>query len=568
MSRFDTALGRYQEGVEKSLQFLDQQKFSKKLWAKDPSLWTKDPETQRKIRDRLGWLTVTETMVEKVSELVVFAQSMKDAGFTHGVLLGMGGSSLCPEVCREIYGVAEGALDLMVLDSTDPATILGVEASLNLKKTLFIVASKSGTTQEVQALYGYFYEKMKTIDPTRTGQHFVAITDPGTLLERLAQEQGFRRIFLNPPDIGGRYSALSYFGLVPAALIGMDLEAFLDRAERMVQSCASEVSVSENPGIYLGVVLGELGRSGRDKVTLMASPSVQSFGGWLEQLLAESTGKDGKGLVPVEGETVGPPAVYENDRLFIYLRLGSPSDSALDQAVESLQQAGHPVVRIFLQDSLDLVGEFFRWEVATAVAGAILGVNPFDEPNVTESKENTRQVLQSFRQTGRLDLPTPILEAEGVRLYGNIEPWNISPRDTLWAFLNRSRAGDYMTLMAYLERSQGHETLLQKIRLLIRDRFHLATTLGYGPRFLHSTGQLHKGGPPKGLFLQITAEDTQDLTIPGEPYTFGILKKAQALGDYYSLTRKGLRTLHLHLGRNTEEDLKRLLRWLEDRLKE
>ncbi|MCI0526591.1 MAG: bifunctional transaldolase/phosoglucose isomerase [Nitrospira sp.] len=568
MSRFDATLGRDQQQVKKTLQFLDQQEFSKKLWAKDPSLWSVNPETQQKIRNRLGWLTVTETMTGKTSDLVAFARSLKDAAFTHAVLLGMGGSSLCPEVCREIYGVAEDALDLIILDSTDPATILRIEASLDLKRTLFIVASKSGTTQEVQSLYGYFYEKMKTVEPTRTGQHFVAITDPGTSLERLAQEQSFRKIFLNPPDIGGRYSALSYFGLVPAALIGMDLEDFLDRAEGMVQNCASQVAASENPGLYLGAVLGELGKVGRDKVTFITSPLIQSFGAWLEQLLAESTGKEGKGLIPVVGETIGPPAVYENDRLFIYLSSALLPDPILDETVKALQQAGHPVVRIFLQDSLDLGGEFFRWELATAVAGAILGINPFDEPNVTESKENTRQILQVFCHTGKLDLPTPILEAEGVRLYGNVEPWNVSPKDTLWAFLNQSRTGDYVTLMAYIERSKDHETLLQKIRILIRDRFHLATAVGYGPRFLHSTGQLHKGGPSKGLFLQITSEDAQDLTIPGEPYTFGILKKAQALGDYYSLIHKGLRVLHLHLGRNTKEDLKRLLEWLEDRIKE
>jgi glucose-6-phosphate isomerase len=568
MSRVDAILAHDRERIEKTLQILDQQQFSRRLWAKDPSLWTNDPDTQQKIRERLGWLTAAETISDPTRDLAAFTQSMKDAGFTHGVLLGMGGSSLCPEVCREIFGVAEGALDLIVLDSTDPATILGIEARLDLKKTVFIVASKSGTTQEVQALYGYFHEKMRVVEPTRTGQHFVAITDSGTPLERLAQERSFRRIFLNPSDIGGRYSALSYFGLVPAALIGMDLEAFLDRAGRMVQSCASVVSATENPGIYLGAVLGELGKSGRDKVTFIASSLIQGFGHWLEQLLAESTGKEGKGLIPVVGETVGPPAVYGKDRLFIYLRLGFPPDPALDRAVEALQQAGHPVIRIFLQDPLDLGGEFFRWEVATAVAGAILGVNPFDEPNVAESKENTRQVLQAFCHKGKLDLPTPILQGEGIRLYGNIEPWNISPRDTLWAFLNQSRTGNYMALMAYLERSPVHEALLQKIRRLIRDRFHLSTTLGYGPRFLHSTGQLHKGGPPKGLFLQITAEDTHDLAIPGKPYTFGILKTAQALGDYYALIRKELRILHLHLGRDTAGDLKRMLGWLEDRLKE
>jgi hypothetical protein len=347
----------------------------------------------------------------------------------------------------------------------------------------------------------------------------------------------------------------------------MDLEAFLDRAEEMVQECSVGVSVAENPGVYLGAVLGELGKAGRDKVTLVASPTLQGFGGWLEQLLAESTGKEGKGLIPVVGETVGPPAVYGDDRIFVYMRLKLSSDPVLDQSVEALMTAGHPVIRIFLQDLLDLGGEFFRWELATAVAGAVLGVNPFDEPNVTESKANTRQVLQSFCRTGKLDQPVPILEIEGIRMYGNIEPWNISPRDTLWEFLNRSRTGDYTALMAYLERSPAHEALLQKIRLLIRDRFHLATTLGYGPRFLHSTGQLHKGGPFKGLLLQITSEDAQDIDIPGEPYTFGILKKAQALGDYYALVRQGRRVLHLHLGRDTGEDLKRLLGWLEDRLR-
>jgi len=567
MTGYKAILGHYEGQVKKTLQSLDQQGFAKKLWAKDPSLWTKDPATQEKVRNRLGWLTVTETLADKTGDLVVFARSIKDAGFTHGVLLGMGGSSLCPEVCREIYGVAQDDLDLRVLDSTDPATIVGIESSLDFKKTLFIVASKSGTTHEVQALYRYFFEKMKAVEPTETGKHFVAITDPGTPLERLAREQNFRRIFLNPSDIGGRYSALSYFGLVPAALIGMDLQGFLDRADGMVQDCASHIPISENPGIYLGAVLGELGKAGRDKVTLIASPSIQSFGVWLEQLLAESTGKEGRGLIPVVGETVGPPSVYGNDRLFIYLRIGPHPDPALDPAVEALQRAGHPVLSIFLQDPLDVGREFFRWELATAVACAILRVNPFDEPNVTESKENTHRVLQAFYPTGRLDLPTPILEAEGVCLYGNVAPGNVLPKDTLWAFLNQSRARDYITLMAYLERSQGHETLLQKIRLLIRDHFHLATTLGYGPRFLHSTGQLHKGGPPKGLFLQITSEDTQDLPIPDEQYTFGILKKAQALGDYHSLTRKGLRALHLHLSRHAGRDLKTVLGWLQDKVK-
>ena len=556
MTGFHADLGPYRERVEKRLEFLDQEGFSKRLQAKDPSLWKSDPDLQEKIRNRLGWLTVCDTMLDKTGELTDFARSIKVAGFTHVVLLGMGGSSLCPEVCREIYGVASGYPDLIVLDSTDPATILGVERRLDLQKALLIVASKSGTTLEVQTLYRYFFEKIKAIEPARAGQHFVAITDPGTSLERLAREQNFRKIFLNPPDIGGRYSALSYFGLVPAALIGMDLEAFGERVRRMVHEWVS--------GMYLGVILGELAKAGRDKVTLVISPSLQSFGVWLEQLLAESTGKEGKGLVPVVGEAIGDPSVYGHDRLFIYLKLGTSSDPELDSAVEALKKTGHPVVRIFLQDSMDLAGEFFRWELATAVAGAVLGINPFDEPNVTESKENTQRILQELHRSGRLNIQTPILEAEGIRLYGDFQREGFaSLQDALRAFFHQSKPGDYVALLAYLQPSENHETLLQRMRHVIRDRFHLATTVGYGPRFLHSTGQLHKGGAPIGLFLQITAEDPEDMPIPQENYTFGMLKMAQALGDFYSLAGRGLRVLHIHFGRDTERDLGKLLQYIE-----
>lgn len=541
---FVASLGRYEAQAEERLRSLDQEGFSEKLWAGDAALWKADPEVQKKIKNRLGWLTVTKTMAGQVGELSEFAQSVKEAGFTDVVLLGMGGSSLCPEVCRMTFGVADGYPDLKVLDSTDPATILRIEKDLDLKKTLFIVASKSGTTLEVQCLYRYFYEKLKTVHRDSTGDHFIAITDPGTPLERLARGHGFRRIFLNPPDIGGRYSALSYFGLVPAALIGINLGAFISRAERMVQQCSPGIPAEENPGIRLGVILGELGKAGRDKVTLIASPSIRSFGVWVEQLLAESTGKEGKGLVPIEGEAIGPPEVYGNDRLFIYLSTASSTDQKLDKAARALEGSGHPVVKILLRDSLDLAGEFFRWEIATAVAGAIMEVNPFDEPNVTESKENTRKVLEEVRKINKLPLQQEILEEKG---------------KVLWEFLNQSRTSDYVALMAYLERSDAHERLLQKIRWAVRDYFRVATTLGYGPRFLHSTGQLHKGGPPNGLFLQITAEDREDIPIPGEKYTFGMLKKAQALGDFYSLTNKGLRALQIHLGQDVEKDLEKLL---------
>lgn len=542
---FIASLGRYEAQVEKRLRSLDEQRFSQRLWAGDPALWKADPEVQKKIKNRLGWLTVTKKMAGQVGELKEFAQSVKEAGFTDVILLGMGGSSLCPEVCRMTFGVADGYPDLKVLDSTDPAMILHVEKDLHFRKTLFIVASKSGTTIEVESLYRYFYEKLKAVARDSIGKQFIAITDPGTPLERLAQEQGFLRIFLSPPDIGGRYSALSYFGLVPAALIGIDLAAFIKRAEQMVQQCGPGIPAEENPGIRLGVILGELGKAGRDKVTLIASPPIRSFGIWVEQLVAESTGKEGKGLVPIEGEAIGRPEVYGEDRLFIYLSTASSTDQKLDKAAQALERSGHPVVKILLRDSLDLAGEFFRWEVATAVAGAILGINPFDEPNVAESKENTRKVLEETGKIGKIPLQEKFLEEKAEAVLG---------------FLNQSRASDYVALMAYLGRSDAHERLLQKLRLAIRDHFHVATTLGYGPRFLHSTGQLHKGGPPNGLFLQITAEDREDISIPGEKYTFGTLKKAQALGDFYSLTNKGLRVLQIHLGQEVEKDLKRLLR--------
>ncbi len=541
---FIASLGRYEAQVEKRLRSLDQEGFSEKLWAGDAALWKADPEVQKKIKNRLGWLTVTKTMAGQVGELGEFAQSVKEAGFTEVVLLGMGGSSLCPEVCRMTFGVADGYPDLKVLDSTDPATILHVEKDLDLRKTLFIVASKSGTTIEVQSLYRYFSEKVRAIERNSIGKYFIAITDLGTPLENLAKSEGFKKVFLNPSDIGGRYSALSYFGLVPAALIGINLDVFLNRAERMVQLCGSGIPAEENPGIRLGVILGELGKAGRDKVTLITSPSIRSFGVWAEQLLAESTGKDGKGLVPIEGEAIGSPEVYGEDRLFIHLSTASSTDQKLNKTIQALERSGHPAVKILLRDSLDLAGEFFRWEIATAVAGAILGINPFDEPNVTESKENTRKVLEEAHKIGKLYPQHEISEEKG---------------EAVTRFLNQSKAADYVVLMAYLERSDDHERLLQEIRLAIRDHFRVATMLGYGPRFLHSTGQLHKGGPPNGLFLQITADDKEDIPIPGEKYTFGILKRAQALGDFYSLTNRGLRVLQIHLGQNIEKDLKRLL---------
>jgi glucose-6-phosphate isomerase len=537
------SLGRYQALVDKRLESFNRQGFSNKLWTRNASLWKSDPEIQMRIKDRLGWMNVVKTMAGRAGELKEFVRSVRGEGFTDAVLLGMGGSSLCPEVCRLTFGRSNGYPDLKVLDSTDPATIIHTEKNLDLAKTVFIVASKSGTTLEVQCLQRYFYQKLGTVKNGPAGGHFIAITDPGTSLDRAAREQGFCKIFLNPPDIGGRYSALSYFGLVPAALIGIDPDRFLDRAEKMVERCGPGIPAEENPGIRLGAILGELGKAGRDKITLIGSPPLQSFGLWVEQLVAESTGKEGKGLVPIEGEEIGPPEAYGQDRLFIFFSAGSPVGPELEKAVRALESDGHPVVRIHLEDALDLAGEFFRWEVATAVAGAILEVNPFDEPNVTESKENSRRILDGLNRTGRLP-PQEKFKAE--------------TGEAVLKFLKNAKASDYVALLAYLERSESSEKLLQEVRSTVRDRFRLATTLGYGPRFLHSTGQLHKGGPPNGLFLQITADDREDIPVPGEKYTFGTLKKAQALGDFGSLINKGRRAFQIHLGQDIEKDLKGL----------
>ena len=560
---FKAALGTYETLIVESMGSLADQNFSKRVWAKDASIWKSDPATQEKIKNRLGWLSVTALMAKQSGELKRFAQSVKDDGINRILLLGMGGSSLCPEVLRRTYGVAPGYPELEVLDTTDPAAIRTAEKDIDLKHTLFIVSSKSGTTIETQSLYAYFLQKVRGVMGDSFGRQFIAITDPGTGLERLAREASFRSVFLTPPDIGGRYSALSYFGLVPAALIGIDLEVFLDRAQQMIQSTAAGVGAPQNPAVKLGVILGELGKVGRNKVTLIASPAIGSFGVWAEQLLAESTGKEGKGLVPIEGEMVGPPSRYGNDRLFIYLSVKTLPDSSLDKKVQDLEAVGQPVVRIRLRDSMDLAGEFFRWEMATAVSGAVLGINPFDEPNVSESKENTKKVLDEYQKTGALASPPLVLEENGVGLFGNVRK-NGSMIDTLWGSMNQVKVDDYVALMAYVGRSPSHDHLLQKFRDMIGKRLKIATTLGYGPRFLHSTGQLHKGGPRNGVFIQITAEDADDLSIPGENYSFGVLKRAQALGDFQSLSHRGFRVMRLHFGGDFGKDFKNFLDFIEN----
>ena len=558
------ALGQYRQRVEERLRSLEKEGFARRLWAKDATLWKSGEAEQRAIENRLGWLGAAGSMLEHSDALRSFAAEVKEAGLRQAVLLGMGGSSLAPEVFQRTFGPAPGNPDLIVLDTTDPTAILAVERDLDLARTLFIVSSKSGTTTETSSLYHYFFEKVRAHKGPRAGENFVAITDPGTPLERLAGENGFRRCFLNAADIGGRYSALSYFGLVPAAVLGIDVKRLLDRAEALAQASASR-EPSDNPGVWLGAILGELAKAGRDKVTLVPSPALAAFGAWVEQLLAESTGKEGRGLIPVDREPLGEPAVYGDDRLFVLLHLDGQADG-LDEKLRALEAAGHPVVRLQLTDSYDLGREFFRWEVATATAGAVLKVNPFDEPNVRESKDNTTRLLKEGVPTSQ-----PVLEKDGLALYCDEETATALGKTAadgslgalLTSHFRRARPGDYLALMAYLPPWPEHDDILQAIRLRLRDGLHLATTLGYGPRFLHSTGQLHKGGPDKAVFVQLTVDDPEEVAIPGEAYGFSALKQAQALGDLTSLQTRGRRIVRIHLGRDVAAGLRRLKALLE-----
>jgi transaldolase/glucose-6-phosphate isomerase len=546
-------LGSYESNVQARLAELKEKRFDARLWRKDPSLWKTSAKDQEVIRNALGWLHVAEKMEENLRALTDFVGEVRAAGFRHVVHMGMGGSSLAPLVFARTFEPGENGLPLTVLDTTDPATILEIEHSVPLAKTLFIVASKSGTTAEPLAFGDYFYAKLKALKGDRAGENMVSITDPGTPLETLSHERGFRKVFLNFADIGGRYSALSYFGLVPAALMGVDVGDLLARALRMEHACVSNVPLHENPGAVLGALMGELVRHKRDKVTFLVPESINTLGMWLEQLLAESTGKESTGLLPVAGEPIGEPIVYGQDRLFVYIRLKGEVDKALEGGVAALQEAGHPVITIQMDDLLDLGQEFFRWEVATATAGAILGINAFDQPNVQESKDNTNRLLKVVETEGQLPTEEPALVVDPLEFYA--EEAALTGEGTLARFLEQARPGDYVALMAYLTESAQTAQALQAIRLDLRDNLHLATTLGYGPRFLHSTGQFHKGGPNTGLFLQLTADDAEDVQIPGAPYTFGVLKRAQALGDLEALRKHGRRVMRIHLGRDVAQGL-------------
>jgi transaldolase/glucose-6-phosphate isomerase len=557
-------LGAYQAVVRERAASLEKARFSARLWRKDPTLWKTEAESQAVIRNALGWLHLAEKMEDQLDVLHDFVAEVQAAGLRYVVHMGMGGSSLAPLVFQRIFTPARDSLPLTILDTTDPVTILKIEREVPIVDTLYIVASKSGTTAETLAFRDYFYAKVKAIKGDRTGENFVAITDPGTPLADLARQQGFRRIFFNFPDIGGRYSSLSHFGLVPAALIGISIAELLARALRMMHACTASVPVQDNPGVVLGAMIGELARHGRDKVTLLAPEPIAPLGMWVEQLLAESTGKEGTGLLPVAGEPLSGPSMYGEDRLFVHIRLRDDINDAFDRSVYALREMGQPVVTMMMDDRLDIGQEFFRWELAAATAGAILEINPFDQPNVQESKDNTNRLLEELRQTGKLPEPTPTLSEGPLRFYAPERAK--SARNLLRSFFAQVRRGDYVSLQAYLTETTETNLSLQAIRLLLRDSLHVATTLGYGPRFLHSTGQFHKGGPNIGLFLQLTADDVEDAPIPGAPYTFGTFKRAQALGDLDTLRKHGRRVVRVHLGTDVAQGLAVLEQILETAL--
>jgi len=505
----ESFLGEYQGRVDNVLELLKREKILDRIRAGDHTVWKPDPG---QITNRLGWLRIAGKMSAGVGNLERFADSMRADGSTHALLLGMGGSSLAPEVFRRTFGVKDGCLDLAVLDSTDPGAVLGHAGRLDPQKTRFIVSTKSGGTVETLSFFKFFRGRAE-------GKRFIAITDPGSKLAELAEQHSFAAVFLNDPDIGGRYSALSYFGLVPAALMGVDLKTLLERAR------AAETN--DDLAARLGIIMGELALAGRDKLTFVMSEPIASFGDWIEQLIAESTGKEGKGILPVVTETPGPPEVYGDDRLFVYLRL----DDTLDAEVSALEKAGHPVVRLHLSDRYDLGGQMFLWELATAVAGARLGVQPFDQPDVEAAKVAAREMVAAYTEKGTL----PAFET-------------VAPSaQALEEFLSPATAGAYIGLQAYLTPSPETTAALRKLGDRLRDKTRLATTLGYGPRFLHSTGQLHKGDAGKGFFVQLIADSPEDADIPGSSMTFGILKQAQAMGDRRALEDAGRRVITFDL---------------------
>lgn len=559
--------GKLQDEVDKTLALWSAGGNEKvqKLWAGNSSLWTNDGEDKW-----VGWLRITSEQLADLDHLTSVAEDVRSAGFSHVLLLGMGGSSLCPEVMSLTFGKVPGFPELRILDSTDPAQIKTREKEIDLANTLFIVSSKSGRTLEPNIFKQYFFERVKqVVGEPEAGRRFVAITDYISDLRKVAEKDHFRHIFFGRENIGGRYSALSDFGMAPAAIMGVDVRKFLTRTQLMVDACGPSVAAEKNPGVVLGAILGTAAKEEfkRDKVTIIASPAIHDLGAWLEQLIAESTGKKDKGLIPVDREIPSRSHVYGTDRVFIYLRLETNPDAEQDKDVAALELAGQPVVRIAVDDIYNLGQEFFRWEIATAVACSIIRVNPFDQPDVEFSKIATQKLTHVYEEKNELPEKPPFLDRDNIKLFTderNLEELGSAVRNDislvgyLRAHLNRLEANDYFAVLAYIEMNEPNEAALQKLRHAVRDQKHVATCLGFGPRFLHSTGQAYKGGPGSGVFLQITCDDAEDIFVPEQKYTFGVVKAAQALGDFEVLLERKRRALRVHLGADVTAGLEKL----------
>lgn len=552
-----------------ALKSLNEKQYTRRLFSKDPYLWSNDAEQIQEIKIRLGWLDSMEYFISKSDEVEKLVKDIKAAKYKYAVVLGMGGSSLCPEVSAATFGSKPGYPQLYVLDNTDPAAVKELESKIDVSKTLFIVSSKSGTTLETSCFDHYFYELTKQKVGDSVGEHFAAITDPGTSLMKEASDRKFRHVFENPIEFGGRYSALSFFGLVPMALIGIDIKKVLNLAHQMMQSCGQFVPPDSNPGVMLGTFLGINYKLNRNKVTFVMSKSISNFGLWVEQLIAESTGKIGKGLLPVESEKLGSPDNYSNDRMFVYIYTSNDETGADERKLAALEKAGHPVARIEIKDKLALGAEYLRWEIATATAGVIIGINAFDQPNVAESKKNTNEILSEWKARKEFVNDQPIVSSNGISLYCEesakwlFDGHRKNAKDFLNSFVKLAKSPDYISLLAYFLQTPNRHKYLQTIRTGLRDRQEVATTLGYGPRYLHSTGQLHKGGANNGVFLLLTADAEQEVSIPGKEYGFATLQRAQALGDFRSLNTHDRRVIRVHLGSDVEGNLKKLIDMLK-----
>jgi len=559
------SLGNLTNAFDEQVEKMEDENWIKRIWSKDASLWKTNEAHQKIITNSLGWLTVARIVKNNFSLLEEIQKSVIKAKFTHVLLLGMGGSSLCPEVLSLTFGRKKGFPEFSILDSTQPASVIERASRSKPEKTLYIVASKSGSTTEPNAFLSYFFDQVKKKKGAKAGDNFIAITDPGTLMEDLAKKKKFRKIILNPPDIGGRYSALSFFGMVPAAVMGLPFQKVINRAIGMSGACSLWTPLQKNPGAILGAALGVAAKAGRNKLTLFISKEIETFGTWVEQLVAESTGKEDTGILPVESEEIQGPEAYSSDRIFVSIRTGKNNNKRFGPKLKKLEKAGHPVIEILVDGKNNIGAEFFRWEMATAVTGAILGINPFDQPNVQEAKELTKSMISDYKSSGQLPEESPVFEDDKVIVYavshgnGNFQTF----KDVIQHFLAQIGPQDYVALLAYMLRNKVNESYLQDVRHKILKEKKVATTVGFGPRYLHSTGQYHKGGDNHGLFISITSEDQHDLSIPGEPFTYHVLKEAQAWGDKAALRNKSRRLIHIHL-----KDSKKGLKWLNESIQQ